>query len=138
MIITTINNQKKNKNIRAILILKKYLYRNYAMLDILKIDWYIEPPIDFEHKQYVLLNYLQKVDNSFIEKKLSPHLLNLEKIRNELNNFKFIYKDVKFNLEKHKYIYFENNSKIKGLENHLIYEIVEIIDFFYTTNRNQD
>ncbi len=37
---------------------------------ILTIDWYIKPPIDFEHKQYVLFAYLQKVDKSFMEKKL--------------------------------------------------------------------
>jgi hypothetical protein len=99
------------------------------MLDILQIGWYIEPPIDFEHKQYVLLSYLQRVDSSFMKKKLSPHLLNLEKIRNELNYFKITYKDVKLTLEKHKYIYFDDNSKIKGLDNDLLFEIIEIIDF---------
>jgi hypothetical protein len=99
------------------------------MLEILPTGWYIEPPIDFEHKQYVLLSYLQRVDNSFMEKKLSPYLLNLEQIRNELNFFKVTYQDVKLNLEKHKYIYFEDNSKIKGLDNNLLFEIVEIVDF---------
>ncbi len=99
------------------------------MLEILPTSWYTEPPIDFEHKQYVLLSYLQKVDNSFMYKKLSPYLLNLEKIRNELNFFKINYEDIKLNLEKNQYIYFTDNSKIKGINNDLLFEIVEIVEF---------
>lgn len=99
------------------------------MLDILQTGWYIEPPIDFEHKQYILLNYLQKVDSSFMNKKLSPYFLNLEKIRNELNIFKTTYNDFKLNLEKQRYLYFEDNSKIRGLENDVIFEVLEIVDF---------
>ena len=42
-------------------------------MNLIPIDWYTLPPIDFEHKQYVLYAYLQEVDNTFINKKVSPH-----------------------------------------------------------------
>ena len=46
------------------------------MITSLPIDWYIDDPIDFEHKSYMILSYLQSVDHSFIvEKKVSPYLL---------------------------------------------------------------
>lgn len=128
-IITSINNQKNIKNIIFSLNKKNIYKEKYLMLDILQTGWYIEPPIDFEHKQYILLNYLQKVDSSFMNKKLSPYFLNLEKIRNELNIFKTTYNDFKLNLEKQRYLYFEDNSKIRGLENDVIFEVLEIVDF---------
>lgn len=97
--------------------------------DILPITWYIEPPIDFEHKQYVLFAYLQKVDKSFYTKNLSPYYLNLEKILNELNYFKISHNKMLDMFEKQKYIYFEDNSKLIGCNNELISEIIDIVDF---------
>lgn len=97
--------------------------------DILSVTWYIEPPIDFEHKQYVLFAYLQKVDKSFYIKNLSPYFLNLEKILYELNDFKVSHNKMLDIFEKQKYIYFDNNSKIIGCDNDLINQIVEIVDF---------
>ena len=38
------------------------------MDSLLPITWYTESPIDFEHKQYMLFNYLQKVDSNFQNK----------------------------------------------------------------------
>jgi hypothetical protein len=96
---------------------------------ILSTHWYIEPPIDFEHKQYVLYAYLQKVDRSFMDKKLSPYFLNLNKILSELNNFKLSHHEMLKLFEKEKYHYFDDNSKIKGYDNELIYEVIEIVDF---------
>jgi len=97
--------------------------------DILPVTWYIEPPIDFEHKQYVLFAYLQKVDKSFYIKNLSPYFLNLEKILHELNDFKVSHNKMLDIFEKQKYIYFDDNSKIIGCDNDLINQIVEIVDF---------
>jgi len=31
-------------------------------MEVLPIDWYIDTPIDFEHKQFTLYAYLQKVE----------------------------------------------------------------------------
>jgi hypothetical protein len=31
---------------------------------MLNIDWYIEHPLDFEYKNYILLDYIQSVDKA--------------------------------------------------------------------------
>ncbi len=99
------------------------------MVEVLPINWYFESPIDYEHKQYVLLGYLMRVDSSFIEKKLSPHLLHLEKLTKELQDFENSFIDIKKEFDKNRYIYFSDNSKLIGEDNQLIYEIKEIVDF---------
>ena len=40
-------------------------------------DWLFQEPIDLEHKQYVLLDYLQKVDKNLQELKLYPNFQSL-------------------------------------------------------------
>ncbi len=97
------------------------------MIDIIPVTWYIESPIDFEHKQYVLLSYLQTVDGSFMNKKLSPHLLHMEKMINEMLNFNESLSDMKKRFDKERYIFFEDNSKLEGENNHLVEEISEIV-----------
>lgn len=92
-------------------------------------DWYVEPPIDLEHKQYVLLDYLQKVDYSFMQKKLSPHYLNLEKMLEELNFFLKQYAEMNKIFQREKYLYFDDNSKIEGYDEKNILEIKDIVDF---------
>jgi len=98
-------------------------------IQLLPITWYIQPPIDFEHKQYVLFAYLQKVDKSFYKKKLSPHFLYLEKILNELNQFSLSFDEMINVFEKQRYEYFKDNNKIQGCDDKLIYEIKNIVDF---------
>ena len=36
-------------------------------------DWVFQEPIDFEHKQYVLLDFLQKMDKQLQNLKLYPN-----------------------------------------------------------------
>lgn len=98
-------------------------------MNILPLDWYIQPPIDFEHKQYVLLAYLLKVDESFMNKKLSPFLLNMESIVNELHNFKNSYSIIRKDFDKNRYIYLFENQKLVGEDDNLILEINEIVEF---------
>ena len=38
----------------------------------MKTDWLFQEPIDLEHKQYVLLDYLQKLDKNLNNFKLYP------------------------------------------------------------------
>jgi aminopeptidase-like protein len=95
----------------------------------LPLTWYMESPIDFEHKQYVLLAYLQKVDTSFLLKNLSPHLLHMEKMINELKNYEVSYEKMRDGFDKNRYIYFNDNSKLIGENNELIIEIEEIVKF---------
>jgi len=52
--------------------------------DLIPLDWYAHPPIDFEHKQYILFAYLKTVDNSFYDRIFSPFLLHTEKLVSEM------------------------------------------------------
>ena len=70
------------------------------MENLLPLKWFIQDPIDFEHKQYLLFAYLQKVDNSFQYKKLSPHLLHLEKMIDELIAFESSFNLIKQQIKK--------------------------------------
>lgn len=99
------------------------------MTEILPITWYIESPIDFEHKQYVLFAYLQKVDESFFFKNLSPHLLHMEAIVKELYSFKDSFDSIKKDFNRERYVFFKDNPKLMGEDNHLVYEIKEIVEF---------
>ena len=56
----------------------------------LDTNWILQEPIDLEHKQYVLLDYINKVDKDFDEFKLYPsfqelslHLANIGSIRDK-------------------------------------------------------
>ena len=55
---------------------------------MLKFDWFAEAPIDFEHKNYVLLSYLKEIDESYSYHKLSPYLLYTEKLVQDMKLFK--------------------------------------------------
>ena len=58
-----------------------FLFYIYSML---KIDWYLEHPLDFEYKNYILLDYILSIDKSYQLHQLSPYLLWTENLINEL------------------------------------------------------
>ena len=99
------------------------------MNDVLPLNWYVESPIDFEHKQYLLFAYLQKVDSSFLMKNLSPHLLHMEKMVFELKNYEESYESIRKEFNKNRYIFINENPKLIGENNGLILEIEEIVKF---------
>ena len=100
------------------------------MIDVIPLKWYTESPIDFEHKQYVILSYLQKVDSSFIEKRLSPHLLHMESMVKDMLNFQYALGDMKKRFDKERYIWiFQDNPKLEGENNLLVEEIEEVVQF---------
>ena len=99
------------------------------MSEIIPITWYLESPIDFEHKQYILLSYLQKVDDSFLYKKLSPHYLHMEKMIIEMLNFQNSLFDIRKKFDKERYVFFVENPKLEGENNELIDEINNIVEF---------
>lgn len=98
------------------------------MENLLSLTWYAESPIDFEHKQYVLFAYLQKVDFEFYSRILSPHLLHMEKLLDELHYISSSYKMIRNDFNKHRYVFF-NNLKLEGENDKFITEIKEIVDF---------
>lgn len=98
------------------------------MKELLSITWYVESPIDFEYKEYVLYAYLQKVDSSFREKRLSPHLLHLEKLLDELNKFRQSMIEMRSGFAKNRYTWFDN-QKLIGEDNELVNEVDELVEF---------
>jgi len=44
---------------------------------MLKPDWLIQPPIDFEHKKYILLSYLKKCEEKFSNGEVYPYFIEL-------------------------------------------------------------
>lgn len=54
----------------------------------LGINWFIEGSIDFEHKKYILLNYLQEINRHFDKSRLYPNLTDLLFHYNNLLDFK--------------------------------------------------
>jgi hypothetical protein len=57
-------------------------------------DWLVAPAFDLELKQYMLLAYLQRVQQRFKENKLYPHLEDLRDQINELSNFRLHRKEL--------------------------------------------
>lgn len=55
----------------------------------LGINWFIEGSIDFEHKKYILLDYLQEINRHFDRSKLYPNLTDLIFHYNNLLDFKY-------------------------------------------------
>lgn len=98
---------------------------------MLELDWYIKPCIDFEYQNYILLDYLSKIDKSFAIHNLSPYLLHTEKLIGELEvfrmNIKLFEKEIKRDIIgfsfKNGIIY----SEIKTPEK--LKEVIEIVEF---------
>ncbi len=108
------------------------------MIDIIPLNWYAESPIDFEHKQYVILSYLQTVDAYFIQKRLSPHLLHMESMIIEMLNFQESLEGMRKRFDKERYVLlFNDNPKLKGEKNLLIEEIEEVVDFSIPLIKNR-
>lgn len=99
---------------------------------MLNIDWYIEHPLDFEYKNYILLDYIQSVDKSYQICRVSPYLLWTEKLLNELDNFEKLRIDFLKKTEK-KYLSFDSGYirilKTKIKEPDEIKIISDIVDF---------
>lgn len=95
-------------------------------MNLLNLTWYYEDPFDYELKQYVLLGYLRDVEDCFLKKKLSPHLLHLEKLQNELVIFKNGY-DLILNNIQEKYKFFKNDEK--PINNDRLSEIYNVVEF---------
>ncbi|MDF3079010.1 MAG: hypothetical protein K0S09_2899 [Sphingobacteriaceae bacterium] len=54
----------------------------------LSVNWFIEGSVDFEHKKYLILSYLQEINQHFHKSRLYPNLSDLVFHYNNLLNFK--------------------------------------------------
>ena len=97
-------------------------------MKLIDLDWYSQSPIDFEHKQYLLHAYLQTVDKSYLEKKVSPHLLHLERLKEEMDYFISRWIIMQKVFDKNRYSYFDNPN-LEGEDNLELSRIVEIVDY---------
>lgn len=97
-------------------------------MKLIDLDWYSQSPIDFEHKQYLLHAYLQSVDQSYLDKKVSPHLLHLERLKEEMDYFISKWIILQKTFDKNRYVYFDN-PKLEGEDNIELAKIVEIVDY---------
>lgn len=98
------------------------------MDNLLSVTWYSDDPIDFEYKEYLLFAYLQKVESSFQNRVLSPHLLHMERIIDELLMFRGSFEEIKKTFNKNRYVYLDN-KKLEGENDKFIIEIKELVEF---------
>jgi hypothetical protein len=97
-------------------------------MDTLPLAWYLEPPIDFEHKQYVLWSYLHRVDQSYLEKRVSPYLLQLERLEQDLLGFGQDLSGMRQGFDRSRYLYFPN-PHLEGEELELLDVIQDIVRY---------
>lgn len=101
---------------------------------MLKIDWYLEHPIDFEYKNYILLDYVLSIDKSYQVHQLSPYLLWTERLIYELKDFDNKRKLFHKMTDKNQLIFGDGSIKLikKSIEvPESIKLITEIIDYSY-------
>jgi hypothetical protein len=98
---------------------------------MLKFDWYLEEPIDFEHKNYILLHYLQEIDKSFSERKLSPYLLHTQNLVIDMKRFREIEESIRKNFKSELISFNLQTGLIRKKEDEFkpLKEILEVIDF---------
>lgn len=97
-------------------------------MQLIDINWYCQPPIDFEHKQYMLYAYLNKVDKAFLQHKVSPHLLHLERLKDEMDYFVSKWIIMQKTFDKNRYAWFDN-PKLEGEDQKELSQIMDIVDF---------
>jgi hypothetical protein len=101
---------------------------------MLQLNWFYQIPIDFEHKNYLLLQYLKTVDDSYSQHMLSPYLLWTEKLVSELNDFKTKIEIIELNIKTE--IEYIDLSKMKinykkVEKNNEMKTIFEVIEYSY-------
>lgn len=114
--------------------MKKKKNKNNFMLDT---DWLIQQPIDFEHKKYILLSYLQKIDKLLEENKLYPHFteisLHLASIQTLIKEGVTLYTEKKFDSVDDELLLKDLMVKpVKKLSDKEIVELEKIVKFAAT------
>lgn len=79
---------KKSTNFEIISWLYIKRYRNRKTLKELKPYWFLQEPVDVEHKFYVLMDFLQSVDQDLSQKKYNEQIQKVRRIYDDLKSFK--------------------------------------------------
>jgi len=97
----------------------------------LPLDWILQEPIDMEHKEYVLLDYISKIDKDLENFKLYPtfqelslHLANLNSISKNLTRIEL--KKEPENVDDEILLTHLSHKKLTGVSNDDLIEIVKI------------
>ena len=98
---------------------------------MLNLDFFYTSPIDFEYKNYILLDYLSQIDASYASHILSPYLLHTEKLITEIELFKTNIELFKSNIKKDIVGFSWNTGPIfsKVETSDELSEIIEIVDY---------
>lgn len=78
-------------------------------MELIKFNFFTEPPIDFELKKYRLLSYTVASDQKYVEMEFSPWLLNNRLLVLDLKNFIKNLQNTRTNLTK-KYVRYKEGS----------------------------
>lgn len=97
----------------------------------LQDTWFCESPIDFEHKQYILLDFLQSVSEDFSLLKLYPSLVELGRQVTNMETFRIQQKFVLNRLRKPKGFNWQTNEIIyeEAEQSVQLKEVNDIIDY---------
>tara|TARA_R110000868_G_scaffold34151_8_gene123487 strand:- start:1262 stop:1972 length:711 start_codon:yes stop_codon:yes gene_type:complete len=97
----------------------------------LPLDWILQEPIDREHKEYVLLDYISKIDKELEELNLYPafqeislHLANLNSITKNLN--KLVLKKAPEEIDDEILVAHLSYKKLNNFSNEELTEIINI------------
>ena len=78
-------------------------------------DWFLKSPIDFEHKKYVLLDFLKKIENEFTYGKIYPAftevVMQMASVQNFMKNHKYLYLDKQFEFDDDEVMSYEIKEK---------------------------
>lgn len=97
-------------------------------LKLIQHSWYYQSPIDFEHKQWILLAYLKSVDNAFCNRIFSPWLLHTEKIVEDMRiSLEYLQRFKKQTAKRSLFISMEGLSWMDNKPNEKDIEIIEEI-----------
>lgn len=78
-------------------------------MEIIKFNFFTDPPLDFELKKYRILSYVNFSDKNYIELQFSPWLLNNKILLLDLKNFITNLETTKERLSKKKISYREGS-----------------------------
>lgn len=100
-------------------------------------DWFVETPTDFEHKRWILLDYLQNTHSDFRSRKLYPsmsdiiyHIKNLESWNHKRELFKGELKGLDFDKMTLIYDTPENSAEMEEINKIVDYSIGEMHSVF--------
>jgi hypothetical protein len=99
---------------------------------MLKQDWLLDKHIDFEYKQYIVLDYLQKIDDCLAKNELEPNLSELGERLHDLIIFSGKLEEIKVNRKDQELVsldFYNKRLVYKTGEDHLMIELENIVRY---------